>query len=360
MSRSVVVVTFGPVGDPISGMTVRAREVIRAMVRLGMDVHVISTAAETTSIEGAAVMAVPAEGRIGPLQAVRRGMRSLPVDRPIVIAGSGLLIPGVLLSGVRRSAFILDTTECEVLHYLRRGPRTADVLRALAWYVIELTGALVCTKVVLISDGDAEAWRRLYPHRRKMAVIPHRPAIDAADRLDPVEPPGPPEVCFVGHLAAKQNADAAEWLCSTLAPRLAGRGRLVLIGKGTEALDAPDAGVIGLGVVADLAPHLGRARVCVAPVRSVAGTPTKILDYLGSGARILATPVAASQLRGAPGLEEVELSRMTERVIELCAMPIDVDARRSLQREQVTWLGAHHSASSGDAAWAALLGTAPP
>jgi hypothetical protein len=356
MSRSVVVVTFGPVGDPISGMTVRARDVVQSMARLGFDVHVVSTAAEETPIEGATVRSVPADGKITSNLAVRRGLRSLTLDRPMVIVESGLLLPGVLLSGVRRSDLILDTNECEVLHYLRRGRRLADVLRTIAWYAIELTGALVCTRVVAISEGDASAWRRLYPNRQKVVVIPHRSAIDPAGRPDPVELAQLPDVCFVGHLGAKQNAEAVEWLCTTLAPQLAGHGRLILLGKGTQALDAPDAGIVGLGVVDDLAPHLARARVCLAPVRSVAGTPTKILDYLGSGARILATPVAASQLRGAPGLEEVELNDMANRVIELCATASDVQSRRDLQRAQVGWLGAHHSASLNDAAWQTVLG----
>ena len=106
---------------------------------------------------------------------------------------------------------------------------------------------------------------------------------------------------FVGLFSWLPNIDAAEWLVGEVLPLLPSHMRLRLVGRNPDARVRALAGprVEVTGTVPDTWPHVCRAGVLLAPMRSTGGTRHKILEGLLAGRPVVATRV------GAEGLEDL-------------------------------------------------------
>lgn len=125
------------------------------------------------------------------------------------------------------------------------------------------------------------------------------PALDAAGQDG--------SLLFVGNLNHEPNLDSAQFLVSTVFPRLReGHPHAVLrlVGEGTSELARAD-GVERLGRVADVTPLLDAAAVVLAPARLGGGMRVKIVDALVAGKAVVATPLAVSGLALEPGQHAV-------------------------------------------------------
>lgn len=137
---------------------------------------------------------------------------------------------------------------------------------------------------------------------------------------------------FVGSFQYPPNVRAFEYLRSTLAPELRGRGstiRILVAGLDSEpfARDLPD-NVRVLGTVDDLDGLLFASSVGLAPMEVSGGTSAKIIDYLLHGLPTVATPDAARGVAESPGLHIAPLSEFADTVLEVArAAAVDRWAR---------------------------------
>jgi glycosyltransferase involved in cell wall biosynthesis len=159
-----------------------------------------------------------------------------------------------------------------------------------------------CARVVVVSQADAD---RLAPlsEAGKFAVVPTGVDLERFP-FAPLEGRREGEAVFVGHYPHYPNEEAAVRLCGEIMPLLRARTpvRLRLVGSAptpeVRALAAPDVEVVG--EVADVAEHLRRARVFLAPMRLGFGIKGKILEAFACGTPVVASPSACEAM---PGVE---------------------------------------------------------
>jgi len=150
--------------------------------------------------------------------------------------------------------------------------------------------------VVVVSEHEKE---RLPATTGSVMVCPN-----GIDMPEPLPPATTPTVSFVATMGWAPNADAALWLGREIWPAVLAavpEGRLLLVGRDpTPAVRALASDSIEVsGTVDDVRPYLAQTAVAVAPLRSGGGTRLKILEALGVGRPVVATPA------GVDGLEDL-------------------------------------------------------
>lgn len=182
-------------------------------------------------------------------------------------------------------------------------------------------------------------------------------------QLDPVGSP-PPTVLFTGYYRHPPNADAARWLAEDIFPRVRAAcptARLALVGGGPPAdvADRSGDGIDIVGAVEDVEPHLDRAAVVVAPLRLGGGTRVKVLEALGAGKAVVATPLALEGLDAPHGEAVLVAESADELAAHITALLQDDERRRSLGLAAHRWaagaLDATRTADRLDAIYADLL-----
>jgi polysaccharide biosynthesis protein PslH len=159
--------------------------------------------------------------------------------------------------------------------------------------------------------------------------------------LDPLGMP-PPTILFVGGFGHPPNVDAARWLAGSIFPRVLEQvpsARLELVGDkpGEEVRRLGDGAVTVHGSVPDVTPHLNRAAVVVAPLRLGGSMRGKVLEALGAGKALVATPRAAEGLEALPGRHFELAATEAELVDALAALLLDPDRRRGLALSARQW-----------------------
>lgn len=164
------------------------------------------------------------------------------------------------------------------------------------------------SRVIAVSDADAEAFRRLYPHCR-VSVVPN--GIDARcyTQLDPSLDLGLHALVFTGSMSYRPNVDAALWFADQVLGKVRARvpdARFFVVGNQPhprlDVLRERDDVQI-TGWVPDIKPFLHAAAVYVAPLRMGSGTRLKLLQALAAGQAVVSTPVGAQGLHGTDGVE---------------------------------------------------------
>jgi polysaccharide biosynthesis protein PslH len=198
--------------------------------------------------------------------------------------------------------------------------READLLAAVTEEDRAVMAGVAQRPVALVTDG-----------------ADHRTAWTADATTDgvPVDPDAP-AVVFVGNFAYEPNADAAIWLANEIFPRIreTARAKLFLVGNAPPAaltaLACED--VVVTGRVDAVEPWLDAAAVVVCPLRVGGGVKVKVLEALGRGCAIVATPQCAHGIPGAPAAMRLadDSSGLADAVVSLLADP---DERARLQAE---------------------------
>ncbi|MFI5348580.1 MAG: glycosyltransferase family 4 protein [Elusimicrobiota bacterium] len=182
-----------------------------------------------------------------------------------------------------------------------------------------------CRRVVALSAADA---RRLTPLAGpgKVRVVPTG---TETERLS-FKPPAGREAAralFIGHYPHYPNEDAAVFLCREVLPRLkllVADAKVSLVGSAptaaVRALAGPDVEVIG--EVADVAPHLWRAGLFIAPMRLGFGIKGKVLEAFSAGLPVVATPEACEAMPGLRGGRELLIARGPDELAAAAARVI--------------------------------------
>jgi glycosyltransferase involved in cell wall biosynthesis len=148
----------------------------------------------------------------------------------------------------------------------------------------------------MVSPADMEGAAALAPGAN-LRLVPN--VVDVA-AIEPVPPRhGEKKVLFVADLGYEPNRGALAFLLERAMPSLWERDpevRLVLAGKGSEAIGPADPRVEASGFVPDLR-QLYLAAGCVAvPLLEGGGSPLKFVEALAYGVPVAATPLAAAGL----------------------------------------------------------------
>ena len=113
-------------------------------------------------------------------------------------------------------------------------------------------------------------------------------------------PEGPGRLLFVGNRRYPPNRDGLGWFLAEVWPLLRREQpelTLEVVGHGPHLALA---GVVSAGFLPDVNPAYRRCHLVVAPLRFGSGTPLKILEALGRGRAVVATPAAARGIVGHP------------------------------------------------------------
>jgi glycosyltransferase involved in cell wall biosynthesis len=152
---------------------------------------------------------------------------------------------------------------------------------------------------LVASEKEAAALSRRYP-AAALGVIPNaiRHPAPRGESPIPADLVAPIDFLMVGSLGYYPNADAAQFFCRDILPRI-GQGRVTILGS------RPPASILALGkrpgisVLADVAlpsPYYAAARIAVVPIRAGGGSRIKILEAFAHGRPVVATRLGAEGL----------------------------------------------------------------
>ncbi len=197
----------------------------------------------------------------------------------------------------REAALVVDSVD---LHFSRLQAGVAIGTVDPAWarevHLAETATYRAADGVVVVSTEEASVLGR----------EPGMPAIVCVPNCVTIRPRVPQtreaEAVFVGHFHHAPNLDGLTWFVREAWPRVRQRhpdARLTVIGSYPSAAvhalgDVP--GVVVLGYVPDLEPHLDRAAAAIAPLRFGAGMKGKVTDALAAGLPVVTTPIGAQGL----------------------------------------------------------------
>jgi hypothetical protein len=197
-------------------------------------------------------------------------------------------------------------------------------------------------------------------------VVPIPLTLDLPEVPDDVTEMGD-SVVFSGNLAYAPNAEAAMWICRSLAPALTKRGvdpsRVLIVGRRPpRALitAVKRAGVVLERDVPSIKDVLTRAGVCVAPMALGSGVQNKVLEAISAGRPCVITPLANVGLDLNDGVSAIVRARESEMFVDSVvrllgnrqlAKTIAVSAREHLKRSDAD-IVSH--------AWRQLLGSIVP
>jgi glycosyltransferase involved in cell wall biosynthesis len=186
-------------------------------------------------------------------------------------------------------------------------------------------------RVQVFSRRDAQTIATLAPEAApRVRVNPF--GIDLPPSPDPArEVPG--SLLFVGNFDHPPNRDAAAWLTREIMPRLHSHqpeARLEIVGTAA----AP--GLLGLAgdrvrVVSDapsVRPHLERASLVLAPLRTGGGMRMKVLEAMACGKAVVTTPRGAEGFAGFGEEPPLAIAEGAEEFARVTAGLLDDPARR--------------------------------
>jgi len=222
-------------------------------------------------------------------------------------------------------------------HLPRPLASTLEALDTSAWRRFAARTARRFDAAVAFTERDVASCQRAGFSRVEQIPL----TMPARDRpLDAVGA-APPSIVFVGYYRHPPNADAARWLVGEIFPRVRAdypSAQLVLVGDQLPAdvRERAADGVVTAGAVDDVSAYLDRAAVVVAPLRTGGGTRVKVLEALGAGKALVATPLALEGVDVPP--EAALVARSTaEFAASIASLLRDDERRRQLGEAAYAW-----------------------
>ncbi len=222
----------------------------------------------------------------------------------------------------------------------RRGhARLLSVADLLAWRRFEASHLAEVQAVVTFTEGDR---RVLLPIAGRTPIV--RIPLGSTTPERPLDPLGhsPPILLFVGNYHHEPNVDAALRLCEAIFPAIRQRypeAVLKVVGAHPplHLRQAARDGVFITGAVPSVTPYLEEATLVVVPLRLGGGMRVKVLEALGAGKAIVASPLAAAGLDLVDG-REIIMAETDQQYRDAIQSLIDNPARRvALARNARTW-----------------------
>lgn len=243
-------------------------------------------------------------------------------------------VPRILVDYDPGSAWAKDVLDSTT------GPRRlARALEVSAWRRYERATRPRFDAIVVFAERDLAA---VGPTAGGATLVRIPLAVDIPAR--PLDPKGfdPPTILFVGGFAHPPNVDAALWLAETIFPRVLDRvpeARLELVGhEPPEEVRALARGRVSVHAsVPDVTPYLDRAAVVAAPIRLGGSMRMKVLEALGAGKALVATPRAAEGVDALAGTHFLLANGDRELVASLTQLLLDPDRRRAMGESARAW-----------------------
>jgi sugar transferase (PEP-CTERM/EpsH1 system associated) len=215
----------------------------------------------------------------------------------------------------------------------------------------ERRACLAADRVVVVSETDAEALRRLVPGLEP-AVVPN--GVDMAfytaevPSLDADEGPHARDVVFTGKMDFRPNVDAVLWFSREVLPRIRGKSadtRFWVVGKDPHprlAALAGESSVEITGWVEDVRPYIAAAGVYVIPLRIGGGTRLKVLEAMAMGKAIVSTALGCEGFDLIPGQELAVAGEPAEFAAAVLALLRDPERRQRLGRAARRFAGSRY------------------
>lgn len=170
---------------------------------------------------------------------------------------------------------------------------------------IEACPATVTDAITVISDAEAQAYRKHVADHPGLTVVPN--GVDT-DSYTPLPDPANHTLVFTGVLDYKPNVDAVRWFASEVMPLLRvklPRAKLLVVGRhpgeSLRRLHGKD-GLYLVGEVEDIRTWIGRASLVVAPLQLARGVQNKVLQAMACQRAVLCSPAAAEGIDARAGL----------------------------------------------------------
>ena len=274
--------------------------------------------------------------------------RSRPFDAAVVSASS--LAPYLRRNGFERVPGFVDIVDCDGQKwfdfaeavsgpkrwlYRLEGRRVQRLEREIA------TWAAACT---LVSRAEADLFDR---------TVGEGSATVATNGVDidyfyPSESKEELACAFVGALDYLPNVDAAKWFAEMVWPRIRERHPMAefrLIGRkptATVTKLGTIPGVIVVGQVPDVRPHVASSAVCVVPMRLSRGLQNKVLESLAMGKATVAAPPALAAIHAKSGRDLIRVETPDEWVTAVCQLFENPGRRRELGDAGRRYVEANH------------------
>lgn len=228
-------------------------------------------------------------------------------------------IPSVL---VEHNLFLTVQRQTIASSPLRKRPSAIAELTVVARAERQLFSR--ASAVVAVTERDERAIRRLQPQARVVLV---RNCVDSAYWTRSVERAADPTIIFTASFHYEPNQRAAAELLAVILPAVQSSipsAQLILVGQRMpdwlieRASSTPGARIAA--DVDDVRDELHRAWVSVAPMRTGAGSPLKVLESLASGVPVVATPRVSRAIGIGPAggvLAEEATAKFAEAVASL-------------------------------------------
>jgi glycosyltransferase involved in cell wall biosynthesis len=158
----------------------------------------------------------------------------------------------------------------------------------------------------MVSPADMEGAATLAP-TANLRLVPNVVDVTATEPIPPRS--GQRAALFVADLSYEPNRQALAFLLDAAMPAVWQRApdvRLVVAGKGSDAIGAADPRVEESGFVPDLRALYDAAGCAVVPLLEGGGSPLKFVEALAFGVPVVATPHAAAGLEVEAGVHYFE------------------------------------------------------
>lgn len=209
----------------------------------------------------------------------------------------------------------------------------------------ERRSARACEAVLVCSEAEQAFLRkvsgvtaRLIPNGVDIAGFIPQPSVEEE----------PNTVLFVGPLTYAANSDGLMWFAKRVLPLIRAEIPDVRIEHVGVAEKHPYPGIVHLGMVPDVRPHLAAAPVSIVPVRIGTGTRYKILEALSMERAVVSTKVGAEGL----GVRDDKHIRIADEPKSFAAAVVEL-LRDPAQRERLGKAGREHVSTRFD--WAGIV-----
>lgn len=188
-------------------------------------------------------------------------------------------------------------------------------------------------KVLVVSEFDRQRCAAQRPGR-DLLLVPN--GVDCQAFTPGATPDsGPPRLVFTGDMGFSPNVEAAEVLARRIFPIVRQSHpdiELALVGRrpGARVQALEGDGVIVTGEVPEMQPWLRDASVYVAPMKTGAGTCTKILEALAVGLPVVTNPLGMEGIEATHGENALVLETDEEIAAEVTDLLHDAGRRRRL------------------------------
>ena len=208
------------------------------------------------------------------------------LDAHLLVARRLYMTQAVLDSGAsigdENLVAFADVLESDVLRRRRSPARPFFQLESRRTWRDEVRCARAASRVVALSESERTALAAVLP-------VPPDPINLVLPALDRPADLGDPVALFIGDMHWAPNREAAAYV-ERLWPSIqadAPKARLVMVGRGTDALKGAD-GIDRLGFVEDIDSVWAGASVLLAPIPIGGGVRVKILDAARRGVPVVA------------------------------------------------------------------------